>query len=127
MMGIASKSATETANLMWEGNYQVLTYTVLWRCEGGRTSNDCSWLIPARQWRLDINNNCITLDVLTIINCMYTVYNCVLLFVFNNNIVGVCVMKMRHSDGSSCCNLVKPLDCSKIRHRWTANPQKPYN
>ena len=64
LVEIARKGVTETANLMWEGNSQVLTYTVLWRCEGGRISNDCSWLIPVRQWRSDVNTNRITLYVL---------------------------------------------------------------
>ena len=47
LVEIARKGVTETANV--RKNYQVLTNTVLWRCEGVLISNDCSWLIPARQ------------------------------------------------------------------------------
>ena len=38
--------------------------TVRWPCEGGRISNDCSWLIPARQWGLEVL--CV---VVVVVNC----------------------------------------------------------
>ena len=50
LVEIARKGVTETANV--RKNSQVLNNTVLWRCEGVLISNDRSWLIPARQWRL---------------------------------------------------------------------------
>ncbi len=84
--------------------------TVLWRCEGVLISNACSWLIPARQWRLKyyVNNNCITLYVLAITNCVCIIMCCCLLL--TEGVPHKFLMKMRHYDGNSRCNFVKTLD-----------------
>ena len=59
LVEIARKSVTETANLG-----RKLSGVVLLFCGVAKvfaTANYCSWLIPARQWRLDGNNTFITL------------------------------------------------------------------
>ena len=47
------------------------------RCDDGRISNDCSWLIPAHEWRLDdlcVHNNLLHYAcVLTITHCVYII------------------------------------------------------
>ena len=54
LVEIARKSVTETADV---GRNVSCWPTILWRCEGGRISNDySSWAIRARQWRLHVHN-----------------------------------------------------------------------
>ena len=55
LVEIARKSVTESANVGRRLS-GVGWSTILWRCQGGRISNYCSWLIPARQRRLDVHN-----------------------------------------------------------------------
>ena len=68
--------------------------TVLWSCEDGRISNGYSWLIPARQWRLDVHNLFIyyIICVKYIKLCVYQLI--VLLLLLDVDILHSFVMKM---------------------------------
>ncbi len=54
LVEIVRKSVTETANVGRKSSGAGLLFCGAARDD--RISNDYSWLIPARQWRLDVHN-----------------------------------------------------------------------